>query len=159
RDVETALARNELVVVYQPILELSSGQTRAVEALVRRLLPDHALLPPGEFIPHVERTPVVRELTFTVVSEALHAAAGWSVEAPDPSASVNAPYPLLDAPRFAEGLAELLEASTVAAERLTLEVVPAGPGAGLELDDDVLGRLKALGLRLSLDDGGRAASF
>jgi len=159
RDVETALARNELVVVYQPILDLKTGETKAVEALVRRLLPDHALLPPGEFIPHVERTPVVRELTFTVISEALRAAEGWARDGHNLSVSVNVPYRLLDDARFGEGVGELLEPSTVGAERLTLEVVPAGAGAGLELDDEVLGRLKALGVRISLDDGGRAASF
>jgi len=159
RDVETALARNELVVVYQPILDLKTGQTKAVEALVRRLLPDHALLPPGEFIPHVERTPVVRELTFTVVSEALQAAESWSSEGHELSVSVNVPYRLLDDAVFVEGLGRLLDASELEAERLTLEVVPAGPGAGVHLDDEVLGRLKRLGVRISLDDGGRAASF
>ena len=71
RDVETALERNELVVVYQPILDLKTGQPHAAEALVRRLLPDRSLIPPAEFVPHVERTPVVRELTFLVVSDAL----------------------------------------------------------------------------------------
>jgi EAL domain-containing protein (putative c-di-GMP-specific phosphodiesterase class I) len=42
---------------------------------------------------------------------------------------------------------------------VTLEVVPAGPGAGAELDDEVVERFGMLGVRLSLDDGGRAASF
>ena len=42
---------------------------------------------------------------------------------------------------------------------MTLEIVPAGPGAGSELDEGVLARLADLGVRLSLDDGGRAASF
>jgi EAL domain-containing protein (putative c-di-GMP-specific phosphodiesterase class I) len=159
RDVESALARNELVVVYQPILDLKSGETKAVEALVRRLLPDRALLPPGEFIPHVERTPVVRDLTFTVIADALHSAESWSLEGYDLSVSVNVPYRLLDDLRFAEGVGELLEASSLEAKRLTLEVVPAGAGAGLELDYEVLGALKKLGVRISLDDGGRAASF
>ena len=67
RDVETALERNELVVVYQPIIDLATGAPHSAEALVRRLLPDRALLPPADFVPHVERTPVVRELTFLVV--------------------------------------------------------------------------------------------
>ena len=159
RDMEVALERKELVVVYQPILDLRTGEPKAVEALVRRVLPDRALLPPAEFIPHVERTPLVRELTFTVVSDALRAAEGWSLAGHDLSVSVNVPYRLLDDVRFADGVSDLLEDSTIAPGRLTLEIVPAGPGAGSQLDDEVLGRLKELGVRISLDDGGRAASF
>ncbi|HET7745648.1 MAG TPA: EAL domain-containing protein, partial [Gaiellaceae bacterium] len=159
RDVETALERNELVVVYQPIIDLKSGRPHAAEALVRRLLPDRSLIPPAEFVPHVERTPVVRELTFLVVADALRCAQGWAEEGHELAVSVNVPYRLLDDPLFAEGLGGLLKASGVAAERLTLEVVPAGPGAGAQLDADLLANLALLGVRLSLDDGGRAASF
>jgi EAL domain-containing protein (putative c-di-GMP-specific phosphodiesterase class I) len=159
RDVELALERNELAVVYQPILNLQSGEPCAAEALVRRILPDHKFLPPADFVPHVERTPLVRELTFVVVSEALASAQVWSDAGHDLGVSVNIPYRLLDDPQFADGLAALLGSSRLSSDRLTLEVVPAGPGAGSELDDEILGRFGQLGVRLSLDDGGRAASF
>jgi diguanylate cyclase (GGDEF)-like protein len=159
RDVESALEQNELVVVYQPIIDLSSGQPHAAEALVRRLLPDRALVPPAEFVPHVERTPLVRELTFLVVADALRSAQLWLDEGHDLGVSVNVPYRLLDDPLFAEGIARLIRSSAVRPGLLTLEVVPAGPGAGSELDEELLGRLSQLGVRLSLDDGGRAASF
>ncbi len=157
RDVEAALARNELVVVYQPIIDLQSGEPRSAEALVRRLLPDRALVPPAEFVPHVERTPLVRELTFVVVGEALAATGYWREHGHELSVSVNVPYRLLDDSQFADGLAGLLRGHRHGI--LTLEVVPAGPGAGTELDEEVLARLSELGVRLSLDDGGRAASF
>ena len=159
RDVETALERNELVVVYQPILDLATGEPYAAEALVRRLLPDRALLPPADFVPHVERTPLVRELTFQVVADALRSSRMWSEAGHDLGVSVNVPYRLLDDPQFAEGLAGLLRASSFRPGNLTLEVVPAGPGAGGELDEGALGYLSELGVRLALDDGGRAASF
>lgn len=159
RDVESALERNELVVVYQPILELQTGEPRSAEALVRRLLPDRTLLLPADFVPHVERTPLVRELTFLVVAEAIRSTQLWSEAGSDLGVSVNVPYRLLDDPVFAEGLAALLRSSDVEPGRLTLEVVPAGHGAGSELDEDALARLTELGVRLSLDDGGRAASF
>ena len=159
RDVESALHHNELVVVYQPILELQTGEPRSAEALVRRMLPDGTLLPPADFVPHVERTPLVRELTFVVVSEAIRATQIWANAGSNLGVSVNVPYKLLDDPQFVEGLAGLLRSSGIAPGTLTLEVVPAGPGAGSELDEVVLGRLAELGVRLSLDDGGRAASF
>ncbi|HVR13070.1 MAG TPA: diguanylate cyclase, partial [Gaiellaceae bacterium] len=78
RDVETALEKNELLVVYQPIIDLSTGTAHSAEALVRRVLPDGTLLPPAEFVPHVERTPLVRELTFLVIADALGAAEQWA---------------------------------------------------------------------------------
>jgi diguanylate cyclase (GGDEF)-like protein len=159
RDVETALERNELVVVYQPIIDLKTGHPHSVEALVRRLLPDQRLLPPAEFVPHVERTHVVRELTFLVVSDALRWHQTWAEDGHDLGISVNVPYRLLDDPLFSEGLGSLLKLSDVPSDRLTLEVVPAGAGAGAELDEDSLAGLSRLGVRLSLDDGGRAASF
>jgi EAL domain-containing protein (putative c-di-GMP-specific phosphodiesterase class I) len=159
RDVEVALARDELVVVYQPILELQTGEPRSAEALVRRLLPDGTLLPPAEFVPHVERTPLVRELTFIVVADAIRSTELWAQAGSDLGVSVNIPYKLVDDPQFVEGLGDLLRKSKVEPGKLTLEVVPAGPGAGSELDEIVLARIAELGVRLSLDDCGRAASF
>jgi EAL domain-containing protein (putative c-di-GMP-specific phosphodiesterase class I) len=108
-------------------------------------------------MPHVERTPLVRELTFLVVGEALRASGIWRDAGHDLGVSVNVPYRLLDDPQFADGLAGLLRGHRTGI--LTLEVVPAGPGAGAEIADHALGRLADLGVRLSLDDGGRAASF
>ncbi|HET6623394.1 MAG TPA: EAL domain-containing protein, partial [Gaiellaceae bacterium] len=159
RDVETALERNELVVVYQPIIDLATGAPHGAEALVRRLLPDRALVPPADFVPHVERTPVVRELTFLVVADALRSAQVWRDAGHELHVSVNVPYRLIDDAVFAEGLSRMLHEGNVEPGTLTLEVVPAGPGAGGELDESVLVRLAQLGVRLSLDDGGRAASF
>jgi len=159
RDVESALARDELVVVYQPIIDLNTGEARSAEALVRRLLPDRTLLPPADFVPHVERTPLVRELTYLVVSDAIRAMDIWSAAGSDLGVSVNVPYKLVDDPQFVDGLEDLLRAAKVPRHSLTLEIVPAGPGAGSELDEGVLARLADLGVRLSLDDGGRAASF
>ena len=158
RDFETALERQELLVVYQPIIDLRTGATRAAEALIRRVLPNRSLVPPAEFVPHVERTPVVRELTFVVVHDALRAAELWTSAGHDLGVSVNVPYRLLDDPQFAEGLTGML-ANFDQPAQLTLEVIPSGPGAGAELDDDVLRSYRKLGVRLSLDDGGRAASF
>jgi diguanylate cyclase (GGDEF)-like protein len=159
RDVESALDRDELLVVYQPILDLATGEPHAAEALVRRVLAGGELLPPAEFVPHVERTPLARELTFRVVSHALRSSRAWAEAGHELGVSVNVPYRLLDDPQFVDGLVGLLRTSQARPATLTLEVVPAGPGAGAELDEDVLADLARIGVRLSLDDGGRAASF
>ena len=59
RDLEKALELDEIMVHYQPIVALPSGAVVAVEALVRRIRGDR-LIGPSEFVPHVERTPLVR---------------------------------------------------------------------------------------------------
>ncbi len=159
RDVESALERNELLVVYQPILSLADGAPHSAEALIRRVLPDGRLIPPAEFVPHVERTPVVREMTFLVVADALDAARHWSKAGHDLGVSINIPYRLLDDTQFAEGLGEMLRTVDPTSPQITLEIVPSGPGAGTEVDEEILSRFDALGVRLSLDDAGRAASF
>jgi diguanylate cyclase (GGDEF)-like protein len=159
RDVESALEQNELLVVYQPIIDLKTGLPHSAEALIRRVLPDGGLVPPADFVPHVERTPLVRELTFLVVADALGAAEQWAQAGHQLGVSVNIPYRLLDDAQFADGLGSLLRSYDLATQRVTLEVVPAGPGAGAQVDADVLARFHALGVRLSLDDAGRAASF
>ena len=129
RDVESALEKNELVVVYQPILDLASGAPRLAEALIRRALPDGVLLPPAEFVPHVERTPIVRELTFLVVADALDSAQQWAKAGHSLGVAINIPYRLLDDAQFAEGLSEMLRAVDPTEPQVTLEVVPSGPGA------------------------------
>jgi diguanylate cyclase (GGDEF)-like protein len=159
RDVELALEHKELLVVYQPILDVRTGATHSAEALIRRVRPNRVLVPPSEFMPHVERTPLARDLTFLVVADALDAARLWSKAGYDLGVSINIPYRLLDDPQFADGLAAMLRSVDLTANPVTLEVVPTGPAAGAELDDQVLGRFGMLGVRLSLDDGGRASSF
>jgi diguanylate cyclase len=159
RDVEEALERNELLVVYQPILDLASGTPRSAEALIRRVLPDGVLVPPADFVPHVERSPLVRELTFLVVADALASAQQWSNAGHALGVSINIPYRLLDDAQFADGLGSMLRSYELDARTVTLEIVPAGPGAGTQVDEEALARFDALGVRLSLDDAGRAASF
>ena len=159
RDVETALERNELLVVYQPIIDLATGTPHSAEALIRRVLPDGGLVPPADFVPHVERTPLVRELTFLVIADALDSAQLWAKAGHALGVSINIPYRLLDDPQFGDGLASMLGSYDLKTQRVTLEVVPAGPGAGGHIDEEVLGRFSTLGVRLSLDDAGRAASF
>ena len=159
REFETALSQGEIVVHYQPILDLGSGAVRGVEALARRRHPQRGLLAPAEFVPHVERTPLIRALTLHMLAEALRALQGWSRQAGEIGVSVNIPYRTIDDAALADGIVGLLEATRVRPELLTLEIVPSGPGAGAELDREVLECLSRKGIRLSIDDFGRASSL
>jgi len=158
REFETALERNELVVHYQPILRLGDGAVVGAEALVRRLHPDRGVVSAAEFIHHVERTALIRAVTAFVAADALRTARELSRDQPF-GVSVNVPYRAVDDPDLAAALEALIASSGMPASALTLEVVPTGPGAGGELDRDVLAGLRALGVRIALDDFGRASSL
>ena len=123
RDVETALERNELLVVYQPIIDLATGTPHSAEALIRRVLPDGGLVPPADFVPHVERTPLVRELTFLVIADALDSAQLWAKAGHALGVSINIPYRLLDDPQFGDGLASMLGSYDLTTQRVTRCVV------------------------------------
>ncbi len=159
REFEIALERNEVVVHYQPILDLRTGAVHGVEALVRREHPQRGLLSPTEFVPHVERTPLIRTLTLHVIAAALRDSREWRSAVGEIGVSVNVPYRTIDDSGLADGVLALLAGSDIRPGLLTLEVVPAGPGAGAELDAKVLDRLVQAGVRISLDDFGRASSL
>ena len=159
REFESALTRNEVLVHYQPVLDLRAGEVRGFEALVRRQHPQRGLLAPADFVPHVERTPLIRALTLHVIAEALRGIQSWRALLGDVGVSVNIPYRSIDDNDLVEGVLGLLATTGVTPNLLTLEIVPSGPGAGAELDQAVLQRLKTAGIRLSLDDFGRASSL
>jgi EAL domain-containing protein (putative c-di-GMP-specific phosphodiesterase class I) len=79
--LEGAIERRELVVHYQPIVDLHNGRVAGAEALVRWPRPDRGLVPPAEFIPLAEETGLVVELDRFVLRQACRQMAGWNADA------------------------------------------------------------------------------
>jgi diguanylate cyclase (GGDEF)-like protein len=159
REFEIALERNELVVHYQPILRLEDGSVGGAEALVRRLHPDRGVISPAEFMPHIERTALIRSVTVFVAAEAIRTARELGQGRLPLGVSVNVPYRVADDPELAAALGTLLATNGVAPSALTLEIVSTGLGADRELDRSVLAGLRTLGVRIALDDFGRSSSL
>ena len=136
------MEQDEIVVHYQPIVALPSGAVVAVEALVRRVRGD-TLIGPSEFVPHVERTPLVRQLTLAVARDALRRLHEWDSRGHVLDAAINIPYRMVDDGELVLGLERVLEEAGISPERIILEVVPSGPAAGSELDATVVRRLRA----------------
>ena len=88
-ELRRAIANRELVIHYQPRVELATGDVHAVEALVRWDHPERGLLSPGEFLPLAEHTGMIRPLTRYVMDAALADRAGWAQEGLRPGVSVN----------------------------------------------------------------------
>ena len=152
--LRAALASNELRLVYQPEVDLDSGRVVAVEALLRWEHPTRGTISPAVFIPLAEVSGLIVPIGAWVLREACHQAAEWNADAGELVVSVNvSPRQLIDAD-FEHHVADALESSGLAPDRLCLEITesaviadPAGAVAKLQ-------QLKSLGVRLALDDFG-----
>jgi diguanylate cyclase (GGDEF)-like protein/PAS domain S-box-containing protein len=156
-DLRQCVARDELVVHYQPKIDLFTQALVGVEALVRWLHPEHGLLLPGSFMPEVERTNLIGPLTRWVMNEALRQQRDWLDEGLDLTVAVNVAARSLGLDSsLPELVAELTALWGTGRGRLTLEITESGliaPAAPA-----VLSRLHAMGERLSIDDFGTGYS-
>jgi diguanylate cyclase (GGDEF)-like protein len=157
-ELRRAITNGELVVHYQPRVELATGDVHTVEALVRWDHPERGLLSPGEFLPLAEHTGLIRPLTGYVLDAALADCATWSKEGLRPGVSANlSARDLLDAdlPREVE---TLLTKHGVDPTLLEVEITENTILTDPERTRIVLERLRDLGVRLSIDDFGTGFS-
>ena len=156
-DLPGAVARGELRLHYQPIVDLRSGAIKGVEALVRWQHPERGLLPPGRFIPVAERTGSIVEIGAWVLDTACGALKTWHLERPDLSLAVNLSGRQLESLTLVGHVRHALRDNGLDPTALILEVTEtvllADPTAVVKLDG-----LKALGVRLAIDDFGTGYS-
>jgi EAL domain-containing protein (putative c-di-GMP-specific phosphodiesterase class I) len=139
-------------------VSVDGGEVTGVEALVRWQHPRHGLLAPAEFLPLAERAGMMGELTRWVIDAALRQARAWQDEGVEVSIAVNlAAANILDA-GLPDAVAERLARWGVPGERLTCELSEHTVMGDPRRAHDVLDRLRALGVRLSLDDYGTGHS-
>lgn len=154
-ELRTALAdMDQIELLYQPIIDLNTGEALSAEALVRWHHPARGLLAPEEFLPVVEHAGLLPDLTRRVLDMALASAADWTRQGSDAPVAINvSPRTLLDRD-FPGEVAAALSRHRVAAGRLTLEITETSVVSHLAVVDRVLSELRDLGVRLSLDDFG-----
>lgn len=156
-ELESALARDEVVVHYQPIVSLESGAVCGAEALIRRMHPKRGLVLPTQFLRHIERTAVIRAVTLHVIEDALRRAEAWCQLGHRLDVHVNVPYHLLQDRALARDIVRVAENGAADMSVVTLEAIPSAVGA--DLDVSVVTALLELGARLALDDVGNAGSL
>jgi diguanylate cyclase (GGDEF)-like protein len=157
-DLPKAVARREFTVNFQPIVDLGTGQVLATEALARWHHPDRGDLNPTRFLDKVERSGLLAAFSETVLEQALQAAGTLRAEGfPLPVAVNVSPRSLLD-PTFPDAVQERLVNAEVAPEALTIELTESLTLSQLDVVDEVLRRLRDLGVRLALDDFGTGYS-
>ncbi|HSP52396.1 MAG TPA: EAL domain-containing protein, partial [Cryobacterium sp.] len=157
-DLRAALASDELVLHYQPKIELGTGQVHGVEALVRWQHPSRGLLPPDDFLSLAEDVGLMRELTRIVMGKALDQAAVWRAQGTPLTVAVNmSPSTLIEAD-LPERIAAMIRVRGLTASDLMLEITE-----DFLLEDrararDILIRLRESGIRIAVDDFGTGYS-
>ena len=157
-ELRRALADEELVLFYQPKVDLRAGHVSGAEGLVRWQHPDHGLLLPHEFLPLAEQTGLITALTSYVMSAALRQCREWRDERLDLPVAVNVSERSLLDPRFPVEVESLLERWDLPGDRLQLELTERGLIGDLATAMDVIQRLCVLGVRISVDDFGTGYS-
>jgi diguanylate cyclase (GGDEF)-like protein/PAS domain S-box-containing protein len=160
-DLRHACERDELVVVYQPIVDLRTGWIVAVEALARWHHPRRGLLHPESFIALAEETGMIDEIGEHVLAVASSQVHEWN-ERPSGGrildVSVNlSPRQLLD-PDLPDQVEAALERSALSPEQLILEITESAMGQDVEAASRNANALHDLGVRLAVDDFGTGYS-
>ena len=153
-DLERAIRANELEVWYQPQLELESGIAVAAEALVRWRHLKAGEIPPTTVVGIAERTGLMSALNFYILNAALRQASQWRAQDIAPQIAVNLSIGMLTDRELPSMIDQALRTWGAEASQLTLEIAESSMIADAERSGAVLTRLKALGVRLSIDDFG-----
>jgi diguanylate cyclase (GGDEF)-like protein len=157
-ELRKGLEQNEVLLHYQPQVELESGKVVGAEALVRWQHPTRGLTPPVEFVPMAERTGLIRPLSRYVLNAAIAQCHEWSNAGLALKVSVNLSTRNLLDPTLPDDVARLLAKWGVPASLLELEITESTIMVDPKRAMEVLTRLHGMGIALSIDDFGTGYS-
>jgi diguanylate cyclase (GGDEF)-like protein len=158
-ELRGVLERDELVLYYQPVVELQGGRVRGFEALVRWRHPIRGMIPPSAFIPLAEESGVILALGRWVLMQACGEAVRWQTEMnARVSIGVNVSGLQLETPFIVEDVRNALDASGLDPHCLVLEITEGAIMRDSEATLKRLSELKTLGVRLAVDDFGTGYS-
>ncbi len=160
-DLRRAIERNEFELHYQPIISLATGKLAGFEALVRWRHPERGLVSPEHFIGVAEETGLIVPLGSWVLHRACTQMSEWHRAHPSSDAltmHVNLSARQFVHPNLATEIAEILQETGLPASSLNLEITESAVIENPESVIELLGTLKALGLRISIDDFGTGHS-
>jgi diguanylate cyclase (GGDEF)-like protein len=154
-DLRRALAMRELKLVYQPQSSLSTKQITGFEALIRWHSPKRGVVSPAEFIPLAEEIGVIVQIGEWVIRTACREAAGW----PKPlSVSVNVSAVQFGSPSLVPTIISALAETGIDPRRLELEITESALMKDHDTTLEMLQKVRAVGVRVSMDDFGTGYS-
>jgi diguanylate cyclase (GGDEF)-like protein len=157
-ELRQAIEENQLVLHYQPKVDLATDRIADVEALLRWQHPKLGMMWPNEFIPLAEQTGLMRPLTLWVLRTALDHWRRWRESGITLGVAVNLSARLLLDRQFPDEVAACLRERAVPPSTLVLEVTESAIMADPACAKEIMRRLDALGVRLAVDDFGTGYS-
>jgi EAL domain-containing protein (putative c-di-GMP-specific phosphodiesterase class I)/CHASE2 domain-containing sensor protein len=157
-EIDAAMAAGDIWVAYQPKLDLATGTIRAAEALVRWRHPERGVIAPDDFIPVLEESGRIVDLTLHVVRQVLSDHRTWAGAGYRLGIAINLSARLPADADFVQRLEEILAGHAEALPYLTLEVTESATMTDPAAAEAALERLAALGIALSIDDYGSGLS-
>ena len=157
-ELDSAIQERQLILYFQPQLELKTGQITGAEALVRWDHPHHGMVFPDRFIDLAEQNGLMPVLTEQVLKLAIAACRDWQSAGYPFHVSVNIPASLLSDLSLPNRIQELLDDAGLPPSALLVEVTETGLIQELKSSLDVLTRLRMKGVELAVDDFGTGYS-
>ena len=156
--IDKALSNGEIYLAYQPKILVQTGEIIGAEALVRWKDPVKGQIPPDSFVRQCETAGRMSHLTRFVLEEACKAGLAFEDAGLHLPIAVNISATLLHERSIVKMVAEVLENTGFDPRRLTLEITETYRISNLDLAAEILGELKALGTKISMDDFGVGAA-
>ena len=160
-DLRHAVENDELLVFYQPIINLATMELTGFEALMRWNHPQRGLVPPNEFIPVAEETNFIVPLTLWILQKSCAQLAAWQQRSPlnkNLMMSVNLSGKHFAQPDIVEQIRWILKETGVNPASLKLEITESAIMENAESTIAMLKNLRLLGVQLSIDDFGTGYS-
>src|SRR3954449_4373133 len=157
-ELRRAMDEAELVLHYQPKVDLQTGKVKGVEALARWNHPERGLISPDEFIPLAERSNLLRPMTVYLLDTALRQCNAWRARGLDISIAVNLSMQNLLDLRLPNDVARLLTSWRLPPGSLELEITESTIMSDHRRAMSILTRLNKMGVTLSIDDFGTGYS-
>jgi diguanylate cyclase (GGDEF)-like protein len=157
-ELRQAVERDQLMLHYQPKLDLATGSVKYVEALVRWEHPTRGFVAPDQFIPFAEQTGYIKAISHWVADKAIAQCAAWHAAGIELAVSVNVSARELIQSTLPDTFSALLKKHGVAPAMVWIEITESAIMDDPNHAIDTLDRLHALGIRLAIDDFGTGYS-
>jgi diguanylate cyclase (GGDEF)-like protein/PAS domain S-box-containing protein len=152
--IEQALANDNFVLFFQPIMEIANGAISHYEVLIRMIESDGTLALPGEFIPVAERTGQIHQINRYILRASILRLSNLLRDNHDITLSINLSGRVIDDPEMLKQLTHLLNSSGINPNRLVFELTETAALADVNAAIDLMSELQSLGCRFALDDFG-----
>jgi diguanylate cyclase (GGDEF)-like protein/PAS domain S-box-containing protein len=157
-ELRRAIKNHELVLYYQPKIDLSSRRVTGAEALVRWLHPQRGMIPPMDFVTVAENTGIITNITYYVLANAMRDFLDLRKDGMDTSVAVNISGRDLENDDFTHNIEKFLGQYSADPESLILELTETAMMSDMQQCDEILQQIQKFGVKIAVDDFGTGYS-